>query len=199
MMLVKSLTLVSAVILIQSCVKFELGSCEDFPSLLSANASMAIILDREYLDDEYDNTLNEVKIIIERVLRENLKNGGLLVTYYSWTKINLRRDFTAVLSVTNCENTWEIFRESREEQLLLIALTDADCPRLPYDEAIMVSCVLNKSSITLFAHAENLILILSMHCEIDSNNTARRRATSSCTRHESTERRVMEICCLTLR
>lgn len=139
MMIVKCLTLASAVILIQSCLKFELVSCEDFPSLLSANASMAIILDREYLDDEYDNVLNEVKIIIERVLRENLKNGGLVISYYSWTRINLRKDFTAVFSVTNCENTWEIFRESRAEHLLLMALTDPDCPRLPYDEAIMVS------------------------------------------------------------
>lgn len=149
MMLVKCLTLASAVILIQSCLKFELASCEDFPSLLSANASMAIILDREYLDDEYDNILNEVKIIIERVLRENLKNGGLVIAYYSWTRINLRKDFTAVLSVTNCENTWEIFRESRAEDLLLMALTDPDCPRLPYDEAIMVSNVM-RISIILF-------------------------------------------------
>lgn len=61
------------------------------------------------------------------------------MSYYSWTKINFRKDFTAVFSVTNCENTWDIFRDARSEHLLLIALTDPDCPRLPIDEAIMVS------------------------------------------------------------
>jgi glutamate receptor, ionotropic, invertebrate len=77
-------------------------------------------------------------VIVERVLREDLKNGGLIVSYYSWTKINLRRDFSAVLSITNCDNTWEIYRDSRGENLLLMAITDPDCPRLPFEEAIMV-------------------------------------------------------------
>lgn len=98
--------------------------CDDFPSLLTANASIAIVLDREYLDREYDDVLKEVKVIVERVLREDLKNGGLIVSYYSWTKINLRKDFTAVFSITTCESTWEIFKDSRNEHLLLLALTD---------------------------------------------------------------------------
>lgn len=114
--------------------------CDDFPSLLTANASIAVILDREYLDNDerYEDILKEVKVIIERVLREDLKNGGLIITYYSWTKINLKKDFTAVLSVTNCENTWEIYKDSRSEDLLMLALTDSDCPRLPKNEAIMI-------------------------------------------------------------
>lgn len=69
----------------------KLSVCDDFPSLLMTNASIAILLDREYLDKEYENTLNDVKIIIERVLREDLKNGGLIVNYYSWTMIDFRK------------------------------------------------------------------------------------------------------------
>lgn len=69
----------------------KFGVCDDFPSLLMANASIAILLDREYLDKNYENTLNDVKIIIERVLREDLKNGGLIVNYYSWTMIDFRK------------------------------------------------------------------------------------------------------------
>ncbi len=80
---------------------------------------------------DYDKTLEEVKVIIERVLREDLKNGGLIVFYYSWTRINLKKDFTAVFSVSNCERTWELFRDSQPENLLLLAITDPDCPRLP--------------------------------------------------------------------
>lgn len=124
-------------------LQFRSYSCDDFPSLLTANASIAIILDREYLDNQYDDILKEVKVIVERVLREDLKNGGLIVSYYSWTRINLKKDFTAVLSVTNCENTWDIYKDSRTENLLLIAVTDPDCPRLPSDEAIMVRSAFN--------------------------------------------------------
>lgn len=121
-------------------LQVKICQCDDFPSLLTANASIAIILDREYLDTVvYDDILKEVKIIIERVLREDLKNGGLIVSYYSWTKINLKKDFTAVFSITNCENTWDIYKDSRSENLLMLALTDPDCPRLPYSEAIMVN------------------------------------------------------------
>lgn len=39
---------------------FKLGLSDDFPSLLTANASIAVILDREYLDNKYEDTLNEV-------------------------------------------------------------------------------------------------------------------------------------------
>lgn len=122
------------------CCHVKICQCDDFPSLLTANASIAIILDREYLDTaRYEEILKEVKVIIERVLREDLKNGGLIVSYYSWTRINLKKDFTAVFSITNCENTWDIYRDSRTENLLMLALTDPDCPRLPYGEAIMVN------------------------------------------------------------
>jgi hypothetical protein len=41
---------------------FKASFCDDFPSLLTANASIAIILDREYLDVAYDETLKEIKV-----------------------------------------------------------------------------------------------------------------------------------------
>lgn len=112
------------VLLVLFSASFKICSCDDFPSLLTANASIAIVLDREYLDTRYDDLVKEVKVIVERVLREDLQNGGLIVFYYSWTRINLKKDFTAVFAITSCENTWELFRDSRAENLLLIALTD---------------------------------------------------------------------------
>ncbi|XP_053678178.1 ionotropic receptor 93a [Anopheles nili] len=116
------------------------GPCtgDDFPSLLSTNASIAIILDREYLGAEYDKTVEETKNIVEKLIRENLKNGGLIVKYYSWTSINLKRDFSAVLSVSNCKNTWEIYQEAVRERLVMMSITDPDCPRLPAHNAIMI-------------------------------------------------------------
>lgn len=52
--------------------------------------------------------------------------------------MNLKNDYMAVFSVTNCKETWEVFDKAREENLLHMALTEADCPRLPEQEAIMV-------------------------------------------------------------
>uniref|UniRef100_A0A182SHM6 Ionotropic glutamate receptor L-glutamate and glycine-binding domain-containing protein n=1 Tax=Anopheles maculatus TaxID=74869 RepID=A0A182SHM6_9DIPT len=116
----------------------DLCAGDDFPSLLSTNASMAIILDREYLGPEYEKTLEETKNIVEKLIREHLKNGGLIVKYYSWTSINLKRDFSAVLSVSNCKNTWDIYQEAVRERLVMLSITDPDCPRLPSSNAIMI-------------------------------------------------------------
>lgn len=46
------------------------------------------------------------------------------------------------MSVSNCRDTWQIFHEAQQETLLLIALTEANCPRLPSAEAIMVILLL---------------------------------------------------------
>lgn len=103
--------------------------------------SLAVVLDREYLDTMYESTLEEIKVIMEKVLREDLRNGGLIVHYYSWTKINYKKDFTAVFVITGCTAMWEVFDEIQDERLLMIALTEPNCPRLPIGRAIMVNVV----------------------------------------------------------
>lgn len=50
------------VVFVLSVILFKTSQGDDFPSLLTANASIAIILDREYLDNEYDDTLKEIKV-----------------------------------------------------------------------------------------------------------------------------------------
>lgn len=47
--------------------------------------------------------------------------------------------YLAVFSVASCEDTWSLFSRTEEEQLLLFALTEVDCPRLPTDSAITVT------------------------------------------------------------
>lgn len=53
-------------------------------------------MDHEYLDNEYEATLHAVKVIIEKVLREDLKEGGLVIKYYSWTQINFNKGKNSV-------------------------------------------------------------------------------------------------------
>ncbi|KAF9802070.1 hypothetical protein SFRURICE_004321 [Spodoptera frugiperda] len=111
-------------------------SGEDFPSLITANASIAVVLDRQYLGEKYQTILDELKDYIKELARVELKHGGVIVYYYSWTAISLKKGFLAVFSIASCEDTWELFSRTEEEELLLFALTEVDCPRLPSHSAI---------------------------------------------------------------
>ncbi|KAL4709653.1 hypothetical protein ACJJTC_007384 [Scirpophaga incertulas] len=114
---------------------------EDFPSLITANASIAIVLDRQFLGDRYQTILDELKDYIKELARVQLKHGGVVVHYFSWTAISLKKGYLAVFSVASCEDTWSLFSRTQEEELLLFALTEVDCPRLPSNEAITVTNV----------------------------------------------------------
>ncbi|XP_022115142.2 ionotropic receptor 93a [Pieris rapae] len=112
---------------------------EDFPSLITSNASIAVVLDQQFLKDQYQGITDELKDYIKELARVKLKHGGVIVHYYSWTAINLKKGFLAVFSVTSCEDTWSLFKRVQDEQMLLFALTEVDCPRLPSNAAITVT------------------------------------------------------------
>lgn len=59
-------------------------------------------------------------------------------------------DITAIFSIASCASTWETFEHVRKERLLLMAITDPDCPRLPLHEALTVIHYQSSTSI-LFA------------------------------------------------
>lgn len=50
-----------------------------------------MIIDHEYLGDKYQQTYDALKEIIERVIREDLRGGGLNIKYFSWSKINFNK------------------------------------------------------------------------------------------------------------
>nr|XP_034828957.1 ionotropic receptor 93a [Maniola hyperantus] len=118
---------------------FGHGRAEDFPSLITANASIAVVLDQQFLGEDYQSVLDQLKDYIKELKRVELKHGGVNVHYFSWTAISLKKGFLAVFSVASCEDTWSLFSRTEEEQLLLFALTEVDCPRLPSDSAITVT------------------------------------------------------------
>nr|QRF71037.1 ionotropic receptor [Semiothisa cinerearia] len=118
-----------------ACV-FGTGRGEDFPSLITANASIAVVLDHQFLGERYQAVLDELKDYIKELARVQLKHGGVVVHYYSWTSISLKKGFLAVFSIASCVDTWDLFSRTQAEELLLFALTEVDCPRLPTREAI---------------------------------------------------------------
>lgn len=64
--------------------------CDNFP-LNSIVFYKGIIVDHEYLGEQYETTLDQLKEVIERVIREDLRGAGLNVKYYSWSRINFNK------------------------------------------------------------------------------------------------------------
>nr|QLI62100.1 ionotropic receptor 93a1 [Streltzoviella insularis] len=124
--------------LIFACVHVYVRA-EDFPSLITANASLAVVLDRQHLGEKFQPVLDELRDYIKELARVELKHGGVVVHYYSWTTISLKKGFLAVFSLASCEDTWSLFSRTQDEELLLFALTEVDCPRLPSNSAITVT------------------------------------------------------------
>ncbi|XP_060523884.1 ionotropic receptor 93a isoform X2 [Cylas formicarius] len=120
------------------CLVFNYAQADSFPSLLATNATLAVVLDREYLAEEYENVRLKIEEYLVYAKREILRHGGVNVIYYSWTAINTKRDITAILSIASCYDTWRLFHNARSENVFHMAISEADCPRLPSDEAITV-------------------------------------------------------------
>ncbi|XP_036673831.3 ionotropic receptor 93a isoform X2 [Drosophila suzukii] len=115
----------------------------DFSSFLSANASLAVVVDQEYMTMRGENIMAHVEKILSDIIRENLRNGGINVKYFTWNAVRLKKDFLAAITVTDCENTWKFYKNTQENSILLIAITDSDCPRLPLNRALMIPIVEN--------------------------------------------------------
>ncbi|CAG9765217.1 unnamed protein product [Ceutorhynchus assimilis] len=126
-----------AVILV-SC---HLASSDIFPSLLTTNASIAIVIDKEYLAEDYENVKTKIENYLEYAKRDILRHGGVNVQLFAWSAINVKRDFSALLSITSCEDTWRLFRAAASENLLHIAISEQDCERLPQNNAITIPII----------------------------------------------------------
>ncbi|KAF5301510.1 hypothetical protein FQR65_LT08813 [Abscondita terminalis] len=131
------------VVLVACLLFFVCVKGDNFPSLLTTNATLAVVIDREYMMDEYEKIKGAIETYLVYAKREILKHGGVNVQYYSWTAINVKKDITALISVASCEDTWTLFNAARSENLLHIAISESDCPRLPQDEAITVPLINN--------------------------------------------------------
>ncbi|RZC40297.1 glutamate receptor ionotropic, delta-2, partial [Asbolus verrucosus] len=100
-----------------------------------------VIIDREYLVNEYETIRHAVESYLVYAKREILKHGGVNIQFYSWTSINVKRDITAILSIASCSDTWRLFRTAENANLLHMAISESDCPRLPPDQAVTVPLI----------------------------------------------------------
>ncbi|KAH1009938.1 hypothetical protein HUJ05_004314 [Dendroctonus ponderosae] len=95
-----------------------------FPSLLTTNASIAIVIDRNYVVEEYEPIKSKIEDYLVYAKREILKHGGVNTHLFAWSAINLKRDLTFLLSITSCTETWKLFESADTESLLHIAISE---------------------------------------------------------------------------
>ncbi|KAK9295911.1 hypothetical protein QLX08_009886 [Tetragonisca angustula] len=121
-----------SVLLLLWCVTY--GNCyNDFPSLITKNATMAVIIDKSLFatKDEYRNVTMMIHDLIADIVRKEMQTGGIVVHIFRDTNVNLRQDYTILLSVATCYLTWHLHEDARKEELIHFAITDPDCPRIP--------------------------------------------------------------------
>ncbi|XP_011686860.1 PREDICTED: glutamate receptor ionotropic, delta-2-like [Wasmannia auropunctata] len=115
----------------------------DFPSLMSSNASMAVVVDKSFFDNkvEYRDMVKNIYSFIAAVTKEEMNMGDIDVHVFRGTKVQNLRDYTVLLSVATCHQMWSLHEAARKEELIHLAITDQDCPRLPDTEGVSIPLI----------------------------------------------------------
>ncbi|XP_072742853.1 ionotropic receptor 93a isoform X1 [Anoplolepis gracilipes] len=104
----------------------------DFPSLMSTNASMAVVIEKNLFDNKtvYREVVRNIYNLIANITREEMHMADIDVHIFRDTKIDSFRDYTVLLSVATCSQTWSLHNAARKDDIVHLAITEQDCPRL---------------------------------------------------------------------
>nr|WGC55095.1 ionotropic receptor 3 [Psyttalia incisi] len=146
------MTPILPVVLIYIC-RFA-ASLNDFPSLMTANATMVIVIEKTFYErkiliketeiftrEAYEKSIASFASAVTKIARERMNISALAIHVAQDIGENLARDYTILLSVATCPASWELFGRAKKERLVHLAITDVDCPRLPRDEAISIPLI----------------------------------------------------------
>ncbi|XP_021926549.1 ionotropic receptor 93a [Zootermopsis nevadensis] len=78
---------------------------------------------------------------LRNATHQHLTHGELITKFFTKTDIAVEKDITALFSILSCDDTWKIYRRYQDYHLLHLAITEADCPRLPRDDGLTVPLV----------------------------------------------------------
>lgn len=70
----------------------------------------AVVLDRDFLAEEYDKIKEAFESYLVYAKREVLKHGGVNVLFYSWTAINVKRGKTLCFPLVKQRSNSNNFR-----------------------------------------------------------------------------------------
>ncbi|XP_024083704.1 ionotropic receptor 93a isoform X2 [Cimex lectularius] len=91
-----------------------------------------VIVDPFFMYPKYKGIENKLRSILNEALLNNLKLNAVDVVYHMSTKVSLKHDTTAVLSITSCKDLWNFYQsQGKDNGILYLSFTDPNCPRLP--------------------------------------------------------------------
>nr|AID59308.1 ionotropic receptor 2 [Macrocentrus cingulum] len=130
------------------------ASFNDFPSLMIANASMAVLIERSFYTRKilaketsvfneivYKESLAVFGSEIVRTVQNHMNTSGLSIRIFHTVEVDLSKDYTVLLSIATCSVTWNLFEKAQKEKLVHFGITDPDCPRLPVRAALSIPLV----------------------------------------------------------
>nr|XP_012146781.1 PREDICTED: glutamate receptor ionotropic, delta-2-like isoform X2 [Megachile rotundata] len=68
--------------------------------------------------------------------------GGIVVQVFRDGNVNLRQDYTILLSFASCYLTWRLHEAAANKELMHLAITDPDCPRIPETDGLSVPLIM---------------------------------------------------------
>ena len=81
------------------CFSFRMN-CELYSTILIPNATLAVVLDKVYLGDDYDKLRKDVEDYLVYAKREILKISGISTVFYSWVTTNFRQGMLCTQLIT---------------------------------------------------------------------------------------------------
>ncbi|XP_026674967.1 ionotropic receptor 93a [Ceratina calcarata] len=114
-----------SVLLLLRCVVYG-NSFDEFPPVF-ANTSMAVVIDRSFFGSREEH--RDAVYLIRNLFRQT--ESDIAVHVFSYANVDLYQDYTILLSIASCNSTWRLHRIARKEELVHLAITDLDCPRIP--------------------------------------------------------------------
>ncbi|CAB0040639.1 unnamed protein product [Trichogramma brassicae] len=124
---------VCSLALILTCLRVLVAAYNDFPSLITSNASMAVIVEKSFFKDveDYRRSMSQMSDLIADVTRMHMKSSGLAYTIFGDTNVNLGRDYIVLLSVASCQSTWQLYKRAQMEKLAYLAITGESQYHIP--------------------------------------------------------------------
>ncbi|XP_076678250.1 ionotropic receptor 93a-like [Andrena cerasifolii] len=104
---------------------------------------MAVVIDKSLFGtkEEYRSSMESILDLITDIVKREMHVGGIVVQVLRGANVNLRQDYTVLLSIATCYVTWRLHEAARKEELTHLAITDPDCPRIPDTDGISVPLV----------------------------------------------------------
>ncbi|XP_066991910.2 ionotropic receptor 93a [Anabrus simplex] len=98
----------------------------------------AIVINQKFVSGLHRNIGYIIRSHLRLVQRKYMKYGSFAVEYYNSINIHGLRDLTAVLSITTCQDTWQLHKVIKKEHIVHLAITGKDCPRLPGELSVTI-------------------------------------------------------------